>query len=95
MDKAVAHPGGSGPRNLGLGGLDFRADRLGGLADDLDKLGQCKAEHLVAVEAGTSAAGAVTDGLGRGLAEVPNADFVFRPHREDVLSQRPCRGSSG
>jgi hypothetical protein len=26
---------------------------------------------------------------------VPNADFVFRPHREDVLSQRPCRGSSG
>ena len=50
-------------------------------ADDLDELGQREPEQLVVIEVKPLLAFAEVDGLGCGLAQVPQPDPVVRPHR--------------
>lgn len=61
--EAVPHPGGGSPRDLRVGGADFRADLLGGLSDNLDELGQREPEQFVAVEVSSGPVGAVAMAL--------------------------------
>jgi hypothetical protein len=81
VDESVAHAGGGAPRDLGHRCAALGADAFGGLADDLDELGQREPEQLVVVEVAALLALAVADGLGHGLSEVTQPDAVVRPHR--------------
>ena len=70
VDEAVAHAGGGAPGDRGHRCPAFGADTPGGLADDLDELGQCEPKELVMIEITALLALAVADGLGRGVVQV-------------------------
>jgi hypothetical protein len=80
MHQAVAHAAGGTPRDLGHVCATFGRDALGGLADDLDELRQREPEQLVVIEVAALLVRAIGDGLGRGLAQVPDPGPVVRPH---------------
>jgi hypothetical protein len=63
VDEAVAHARGGAPRNLGHGCPALGADALGGLADDLDELGQREPEQFVVIKVMALLILAEVDGL--------------------------------
>jgi len=77
VDEPVPHAGGRPPRHVRQGTASIGADVLGGLADDLDELGQSQAEQLVIVQIRSLLARAVGDSFARRLGEVTDTDPVL------------------